>query len=329
MSASAANAMTDTGANLEADAVRPLGYFERTRILVACVVAVLLLTSVGWMVVRPVDPAMAVTFMHGERSVLAVWPAVLVLTLVAGTVGTVIAGPRLPEAGALAAGVGLAGLALRGGSMESLLGYSAGPSAEGRRALMVAMGFDALLWGLILLATWFAVMFVYRWLWPAGDDETLRADDDEEATMRIVRVPAAIGWPAFAVTTVVGMFVIYLTIARSPVAPISRGQVIASVFGAMYLGAMAARYFTGIHDARWYMLAPLATSLVGYLVGYLQANLGWAKGATAVYALLATTPPHPLMRPLPIEYLAVGLAGAIVGYWSGHKIEEVTVEELS
>jgi hypothetical protein len=31
---------------------------------------------------------------------------------------------------------------------------------------------------------------------------------------------------------------------------------------------------------------------------------------------------------LPIEYIAVGLAGVIAGFWSGEKIESVTEQEL-
>ena len=120
-----------------------------------------------------------------------------------------------------------------------------------------------------------------------------------------------------------------MTIARTPVATIARGQVIASVAGGLYLGVLAARYFTGINNTRWYVLAVPVVALVGYLLGFLQADLSWAKGALAPYARLATTPSHALARPLPIEYIAVGVAGAIAGLWSGEKIEHVTKQETS
>ena len=37
-------------------------------------------------------------------------------------------------------------------------------------------------------------------------------------------------------------------------------------------------------------------AVVGFLLGYLQASMGWAHGVLAAYAQLATTPPHALAR---------------------------------
>jgi len=308
---------------------RPLSFLEKLRVAAAAGIAVLLMTSIGWMVARPVDPEMAVTFVYGGRHVLAVWPSVLVLTLVSALVGTAIAGRRLPEAGLFAAAVGLVGLALRGSSMQSVLGYQATADLAGRRAVMAAMAFDCLLWASIAVATWVAVHLAWHWLW----QEARTPEDDEPRPKAAApagkKISLRSGWPALVVTTVVGLFVIWTTIARTPVATIARGQVIASVAAGMYLGAMAGRYFTGVSKAYWYALAPLAAGLTAYLLGYLQADLGWAKGSLASYALLSTTPPHALVRPLPVEYIFVGLAGAMFGFWSGERMEHVAEREMS
>ena len=56
--------------------------------------------------------------------------------------------------------------------------------------------------------------------------------------------------------------------------------------------------------------------------------MGWTRDGNGAYALLATTPPHALVRPLPVEFLAAGLAGAIMGYWSGGKVELVAEQEM-
>ena len=304
----------------------PVGFVEKARVFLACVVAVLLLRTVGWMVAEPTDPDMAVSFSASGRAVLASWPALAVLTAVAAVLGTTIAGRRLPEAGVFAAGVGLATLALRGGSMEVLLAYD----TTGRRALMMAMARDCLLWTALMAVTWIVNALVWRWLWtdqPAGDGAASSPAPTEPRAKKPAAKPARsrggwADWPALAITAVIGAVVIWMTIARTPVAVIARGQVIASIAAGLYLGAMAARYFTGIEDARWFVLAVPAVALVGYLLGYINGDMSWAQNSGyKFYALLATTPPHSLARPLPLEYLAVGVPAALAGFWSGQRVE--------
>ncbi len=311
--------------------VKPLGFLDKLRVLLAAGVAIVLLTYMGWMIARPTDPEMAVTLTRGGRSLFATWPALLVLTVVASAVGSAISGPRLPEAGMFAAAVGLAGLSLHGGSAETLLVYVGGPDVTGRRSLMFFMAVDALLWAALMAVAWSATLIVSRWLWgpppvsvpvpPAKKNVSVKADS-------VVEMIGG-GTLALAITTVFSLFFIWMTIARTPVAIIARGQVIASVFFGLYLGAMLARYFTGLDQVRYYMIAPLIVALIGFVLGYLQVNMSWADGALADYAKLATTPPHALARPLPIEYVAVGLAGTITGFWSGEKVEHVAEQELS
>jgi hypothetical protein len=198
---------------------------------------------------------------------------------------------------------------------------------------MVSMAVECLLWAALLAVSWIVAESIWRWLWGPGADDSGKAEAPklEKSTRRPSpgKDKPRAGWPALAITSVVALFVIWMTIARTPVATIARGQVIASVAGGLYLGVLAARYFTGISNPRWYVLAPLVVALVGYLLGFLQADLSWAKGLLASYAHLATTPAHALARPLPIEYIAVGVAGVIAGLWSGEKIEHVAQKETS
>ncbi len=98
--------------------------------------------------------------------------------------------------------------------------------------------------------------------------------------------------------------------------------------GMGYLGAMLARYVTGINDARWYILAAPAVGLIGYLVGFLSADMSWTEGGPyQFFVYLATTPPHALARPLPVDYVAVGIAGALLGFWSGERVEHAVAQE--
>ena len=309
----------------------PLGFFERLRAGAACAVAWLLLGTVGWQMAKPLDPQMAVTLTASGRAILATGPALLVLAVVAAAIGTAIIGRRLPEAGALCAAVGLAGMSLRGGSMQVMLAYYADQSTQldqitqHRRGLMIAMLADALLWAAILVTAWMSMLIVRRWLWPElVAAETPPSDPKSAIPSAFVR-----GWPALAVTAVVATIVIWLTIARTPVASIARGQIIASVGGGLFLGAMAARYFTGNNDSVWYALAVPVVAVIGYVLGHFSADMSWAEGPFLPFASLATTPPHLLARPLPIEYIAVGLIGALTGFWTGQRMEHVVEHELT
>lgn len=313
----------------------PVKFGDKIRVGLACAVAVLLLWHVGWMVAEPVDPQMAVSLTVSGRSALAAGPALLLIVVVVAVIGTAVVGRRLPEGGMFAAAVGLSGLALRGGSMQDVLGYKGGLTAESRQKLMVLLWGDTLLWGVILAAAWIATTVAFRWLWarPAETEESADEARPKGPGTKKGLPPAKrrVGWPALAVTAVVGILIVWLTVSREPEAMIARGQVIASVGLGLLLGALAARYFTGIDDARWYVAAPLVVALIAYLMGYLGAGMVWTQGdgLKEKYAKLATTPAHDLVRILPVEYLAVGVAGALFGFWSGEKIEHVTEQESS
>jgi MFS family permease len=69
--------------------------------------------------------------------------------------------------------------------------------------------------------------------------------------------------------------------------------------------------------------------ITGYVLGHFSADMSWAEGAFLPFASLATTPPHLLARPLPIEYIAVGLIGALTGFWTGQRMEHVVEHELT
>ncbi len=309
----------------------PLSFLEKTRLVVACAVAVLIMSTVGWHAASPADPDMAVTFILRETRMVPAWIIVGLLTAVSAAVGTAIAGRRLPEAGLFAAGVGLTGLALHGGSMQVLLQYYPADSEATRSALMRQLVLDSLLWAAILLGAWFVSWTVWRWLWSASFMEDAASNGEsapknsgssagKSAIQPIDHASPWSGWPALLVTAMVASIFIWLTIALTPVANIARGQVIASVAGGLFFGAMTARYFTGINHSHWYVLAALAVALIGYLLGYLRADMAWATNYKYI-AQIPSTPPHELVRPLPIEYLGAGVAGALLGFWASAKVE--------
>lgn len=292
-----------------------VGLVDRTRVALACGLAILMMYGVGWNVVRPVDSMLGLTFTESGRAYFHVWLMMLALAAVTAAIATAVAGKRLPEAGLFATGIGMATMALRGGSMQMILAYCASPTTLGRKALMLSMGRDCILWAAVLGAAWAASALVRRWLWSGGETA-------EPATTPKPTTPQQ-GALALATTLIVALVVIWLTIARSPVAQIARGQVIASVAAGLFLGAMAGRTVTAVESTRWYLPAVVLVGLTAYLVGYLQADMRWASTA---FQALATTPPHDLVRPLPVEYLAVGFPAALAGYWCGDRVEQAGAE---
>ena len=331
-------ASANASAAQASDPAAPLGMVEKTRVAAAIGAAVVILCTMGWIVAQPTDPTLAVTFVRSGRAIPAIWPALAILTVVAGIIGTVVSGRRLPEAGLFAAAIALAALSLRGGSMFDLMANEAAINQAARQVFMKAMALDCLLWTAIMFAAWVAVTWTYRWVWLSGGAPEVA----EVGGQAVVAPPTAgrpgrqqkevkpaapapwVGWPALIVTGIIGAFVIWLTDGRDPVAPTQRGQTIAAIAGGLYLGAMGGRYFTGVRDVRWYLLAVPAVGMLAWLVAYLSADMSWAQGPPyQYYTSLATTPTHDLARPLPIEYIAVGTAAVLAGYWGGDKMEQV------
>jgi hypothetical protein len=189
------------------------------------------------------------------------------------------------------------------------------------------MASDAVLWGAVMTAVWVVVLAVSAWLWSTSPENPPPTKTSRQKP-GVATAPARPGWAALAVSVVLAAFVVWSTIARSPVASTDRGQALAAVAGGLFFGAAAARYFTGVEDLRWYAPAPLLLALTGYLLGYLNADLQWALSDPYYlpYADLATTPPHSLSRPLPVEYLAVGTAGLLMGFRFGRRVETVAEE---
>lgn len=308
-----------------------MGFFEMMGILfLPSVVAVFLLRIVGWHVAQPVDPDLAVTLVDSARNFIPVWLGLTLLSAVAASIGTVIAGRRLPEAGVFAAGIGLASLALRGGSMQMVLSYGVSNGQSSRQAVMISMALDCLLWVSIMAVVWVVTALVRKWLWSESPNDSQEGDKPKTSAKPDKPVSLWAGWPALAGTTFLAVFIIWATISRTPVASIARGQVIASIAAGLYIGALATRYFTGLNNTYWYALAAPLIGLIAYLLGFLNSDMSWAEGSIyKFYAFLATTPPHDLVRGLPIEYVAVGVAAALAGFWSGERVEHAAEHELT
>lgn len=109
-------------------------------------------------------------------------------------------------------------------------------------------------------------------------------------------------------TTAVVMAVIMMLLCQSD----DPGQTLWSVFIASWLGTWCSFRFAPVAPSVWYWAAPLALGVVGYAwigaTGSATASIGVPGGFLSALA-----------RAAPLDYASVGVAGALIGYWTGRR----------
>jgi hypothetical protein len=231
------------------------------------------------------------------------WLAVaLVLLAICAAIGTLLAGRRLPLAGAFAATVGLAVWSARGGAMQYAL-FNAQNSGIGR-TLFFRLLLELLVLCAGVAAIWNVLWFRAAAIRPAGADPrgpvasgqapTAGSDSDESRSTGAALL-AQIGLTAL---------LLFLLLIETSV----KKQVMVSVFLASMAGSMLAESFFATRTSwRWYWVGPTAVGVIGYIAAWIQPtgmDIGHLSGALA-----------PLARALPLDYASLGCAGALAGYW--------------
>lgn len=294
----------------------PLSFVQKFRLTAASGIAIALFVSVGWTILHPADSYTAMTLILNANTgnLLPLLGATVALAMVSCAITTVVAGPPFPHAGVAATAVGLAAMATRGGTMARLLMYH-----EDRRRLAVAMAVETVFWALAIAAAWWTETVVKKWLGePVTTMPAVSAPVKSSAGARIV--DALVRWRdgllGMVVCVAVAWIVINLTIARTPASAIERGQVYFAVGIAFMLGAMAGTQLWSRGAAGWYALSVVILAILGYFFGYASPK----PTSLTYYSALATTPPNAMFRVLPIEYLSVGVIGALSGCWFSRRI---------
>lgn len=95
----------------------------------------------------------------------------------------------------------------------------------------------------------------------------------------------------------------------------AKSQVMASVFAAAFLASFLVASMKGEHSAIACWLGPLLAGVIGYVVCYFTAPSSLLQIGLPGGYLPA------LGRVLPLDYAALGTAGAIVGYWLARDLE--------
>lgn len=274
----------------------------RIRFLAAMSIAGAVFWYFGWWVARPSDPLGAVSMLMVDNGVVTM-AELLGLAIVVSGLAVAICGGDTAERGPLAVAVGLATLAARGGRMDMLLlNRLSAPTTDGAIDVYPVMGLMAETW--LWLALIGVGMVVGKWVqgwFNAVDDSRIAADKAESKSSWDIRM--AIG------ALVIGFFIAWSIItfaAGEPAAPIETGQLFFALVIGFLLAALVAQWFFDLRDRIWMLVVVGLVASAAYWFGQPQQ----LDAAEKLHTHIAIE--NPLVRPLPIEYAALGAIGVLL-----------------
>jgi hypothetical protein len=206
--------------------------------------------------------------------------AVAVCFLACTILVTLAIGRWRAEAGLFCAAIALAVFSWRGGNITSTLHYASGATVFMR--LMVEL---AILYFIVGLGIFASIRLIKAA--PLDDEST---DDAASWNHHLLAV---------AVQTVV-MVVVMLLVAQSEY----KKQVMAAVAISAFVGSIAAGYTFPVRRGFWMVAAPLLVGMIGY-------GLELSRPSLLPIGLVEWG----LAAPLPLDYVAFGVAGGLLGDW--------------
>ncbi len=288
---------------------RPLSLLDKSRLGAACAAAAGLFLALGPMVLRGGDGDAALSLLT-VRQPAAAFGYSGVLVAVSAVVAAVLAPARLAGVSCFVAAFGLACLNWSGGSIEHLLRYGGGAEPSSRSSLYLRLAMESQCWTVLMVLALFVGRAVNRWIETAG----------------VRSVPPAVRGPvatpgrsllAAAICAAVAALVVSQFAARSAVSPTEKGQVYFALLTAFYVGTLAATYvFYGVRPI-YFVGAVAAVSLLAYLWAWWRP---FPNFSGTRYEGMRDVAASALARPLPVEYIALGVIGVLLGCWSAGKI---------
>jgi hypothetical protein len=293
---------------------------RRTKYLAAILLSGLLFYYLGWLVAAPPANVAGVS--------LVIWPPtsaifasiILALILVLATaICTVIVHPDSPHMGLFCALLGMTALSIRGGDVYMLFNLAAAGGNYSKICRYLAI--ECTHWSVIFLIGEAVARILHdkffantRWLTRSGVDlsNSLKRIPGKSGVDGIsasvggsigtLRLPRPIAVPlALIVNIALAMLFLYIFLHSA-----SKGQVIFACFISFLLAAHLVYYaFPNVPSLVLFLAVP-ATGAIGYLL-------------TANY--LPKYPGHPglfFARALPIDYIAAGIPGAILGFYMAY-----------
>ena len=313
-----------------------LSLMDRVATLCAWALAAALFMTVGWDAMAPDDPLGAVSVLSRHGGWMMIVQAAAIAAVASG-LASLIAGRKLTDVGTFAVALGVAMVSLRGSTAESLLVAGADATGASERGLAASFVIETLGWSLVVVVSLLASAVVMRWCfgWPTRADgdacdlvriasRSLAGYDTPVPALRRLGLasekstPPLEGVRHIAVATIVGLAVITLLSLSLSKRSIQHGQVCFVVGAGVAVATDVAFRFAPVRSTLWSILSVMVMAIVGYV---------WSSVRPASAAPLPNLPVSQFMRILPIQFIAVGTAAAIMTFWYVHPPEVLAATE--
>ncbi len=295
-----------------------IGHFSwsaRIRFITGIVISLVLFMSLGMNVLKPWDPFGAISLLLVNNT-FALIVRLIGILIATGILSTIIVSARLPFFGVFSAAVGIAWPISQTAGMDYLMvRLQVGKEFENSQFLWAYLAFETILWAIVLLVLVIVTLLVETWLnKTSGSDDNLNLKNHNEITSKLTiktifaKDKIFNGIVSVISTAIFGVIFISLFAASQ-----SKGQIIFAVFAGMFLSAMISEQITPTNHPVWQTLSVILVALIAY--GYSWFNPR-PPGLEAVLHIA----PNNLARVLPIEYVFIGSAGAIMGVWYSYRL---------
>lgn len=290
-----------------------LSWINKLRIAAVATLGIVVIGLMAWPLAAPADPLSPVRALSvGPLGTLAL----LVLAFGVGFAGYFLAWPHGREIGILAVPFGLTIWAGRCGPMRVLTQTCAQP--QQREALASSLRFEPLYWLLLVAAGFAGVLFAQHLRHaPSRDEEgeTVRTKEGESGRASNLRSFLLSGLAAVVATVLLGHFLLgvcaqdvatsrNVTATQPPI-----GQILFAVLAAFAVAAFAIKKFADL-DYVWPILGSAFTTAFAQVMYYHGETIRqFAETRPATFF------PHGALTILPIQFVALGTLGSILGYW--------------
>ncbi len=293
---------------------------ERLLNYTAWAVAVGLFSTIGWMAMAPDDPLGAVSLTTRTQAGLMVIQ-VVGLAAVVSAVATILVGRRIPDAGVFAVAIGLAAANWRGETGAYILINVAQGDPAAYRAVFATFVAESFVWFFVVLVALLVSGLVTRLSVGPGDGpsppglgvtrNTLALSDlpiGPLAVDRDDRPSVVAGLKTAGLTVVTGLLLMALLSSADPERAVRHGQTYFTIALSFYAATLLAYEVAPARSAWWGLAAIPIAAAIGY--GWTLVRAGSAAAHTP-----ASVPPTPFARATPIEYISVGTAAVLMGFW--------------
>ncbi len=282
-----------------------LSWINKLRIGAVIALGIVVIGVFAWPLAAPDDPMSPVRSSDiGFVGTLLL----LALSFAVGAISFFVAWPHGREIGILAVPFGLAAWAIRSGPMLSLTQSHA--TAQARQGIVQSLLFEPVYW-LLIVAAGFAGVVVAQCI---SANQTSKAGIAKLQNC-LKSHAAVIGLLALVVAVLLSNFFIGVlaqglpTSAKAPAAQPPRGQIVFAGIAAFAVAGFVVKKFFDLS----YAWTALATALV---VPF--ATMAYYRSDTIqkfAEAQPAACFPHAIFAFLPVQIVALGAIGSVIGYW--------------